>query len=136
MTLVLTGIIDRGNTEPTVAPDVKEELPPAPEPVPVVTSEPEVTPPEPENLVIASPKHVPLSPKPEVLVSTSPKPESAVKRIDTAIPRSARPRPQTAARPMSARPPSARPAAPRIRDRGEVKVQEDIRFVKFYVFGR
>ncbi|GFG28637.1 hypothetical protein Cfor_06571 [Coptotermes formosanus] len=34
-------------------------------------------------------------------------------------------RPQTALRPQSARPPSARPAAPRIRDRGEIRITEE-----------
>lgn len=36
------------------------------------------------------------------------------------------PRPRTAIRPPSARPASARPAAPRIRDRGQVPLQEEI----------
>jgi len=54
------------------------------------------------------------------------------KEVATApAPRSAHPqtgmRPQTALRPPSARPPSARPAAPRIRDRGEIRIAEESR---------
>lgn len=43
---------------------------------------------------------------------------------DIPVPRSSV-RPQTALRPQSARPPSARPAAPRIRDRGEIRITEE-----------
>jgi hypothetical protein len=39
-------------------------------------------------------------------------------------------RPQTALRPQSARPPSARPAAPRIRDRGEIRITEESRWTE------
>ncbi|KAJ9597228.1 hypothetical protein L9F63_011902 [Diploptera punctata] len=95
-------LLDRSNNEVDAAPDIKDEPSqlPAPTVVPAGPPEPEVAPSEPEKVA-------PPSPKPEKLIS-------------------ARPRPQTALRPVSARPPSARPAAPRIRDRGEVKVPEDI----------
>ncbi|PSN55166.1 hypothetical protein C0J52_00593 [Blattella germanica] len=99
-----------GNVEPM--PAAEEEPRVLGSPVPAnVELEPQVPAPEAETQKVPSPGL---------------KPEPATKPEPSVIPKSARPRPQTAYRPPSARPPSARPAAPRIRDRGEVRATEEI----------
>ncbi|XP_069688001.1 TRAF3-interacting protein 1 isoform X2 [Periplaneta americana] len=64
----------------------------------------------------------------EVTLTTVPKstrPQTGI-RPQTGLRPQTGVRPQTALRPPSARPPSARPAAPRIRDRGDVRIPEEV----------